>query len=338
MNKEKLQIADQVIYFGSAQSMAEIPSESVTLIVTSPPYWNVRDYGTSQIGFGQSYKEYISDLNHVWRECYRVLQPNGKFAINIQPLPIASDQSGYNRRVIQNIMWDIEHFMRKNNLYLSGMHYWSKIPYISNVSWGSFPKPTNIASNTAFEQIYVWVKKGSTRKISKDILEKNLLTKEEWRHWAVRCIWDDIVPVFKINSKGENIFGHSAPFPEEIPYRLIRMHTVKGETVLDPFLGSGTTLKVCRLIGRKGIGYEINKNYRNLIKNRIMEEWTPECIQSQYKVFGTSDFHEIMKFLIIKLKNNPEENFKSLLSSLHRQYPEKITKSWVKHLLSQKKI
>ena len=104
MNKKKLEIADQVIYFGSAQSMTEIPSESVTLIVTSPPYWNARDYGTSQIGFGQSYQAYIADLNQVWMECYRVLQPNGKIAINIQPLPIASDQSGFNRRIIQNII------------------------------------------------------------------------------------------------------------------------------------------------------------------------------------------------------------------------------------------
>ena len=164
---EKLKIYDQTVFFKSAVSMKEIPDESVTLVVTSPPYWNVRDYGAEQIGFGQSYKDYVRSLNRVWEECIRVLQPNGKIAVNIQPLPIGREYSGYNRRIIQNIMWDIEDFMRKKELFLSGMHYWSKIPYISNVSWGSFPKPTNIASNTAFEQIFVWVKAGKTRKIDK---------------------------------------------------------------------------------------------------------------------------------------------------------------------------
>ncbi|MHA2330038.1 MAG: DNA-methyltransferase, partial [Candidatus Hodarchaeales archaeon] len=260
MQKEnqKMEIANQLVYFKSSENMSEIPSESVTLVVTSPPYWNVRDYGGDQIGFGQSYEDYIMSLNKVWKECIRILQPNGKIAINVQPLPVESSRSGFGRRIIQNIMFDIEKFMRKNNFYLSGMHYWDKAEYVSNVSWGSYPKPTNIASNTGFEQIFVWVKSGKTRKVPKDILHKNLLSKNEWRYWAVRCFWDDIAPIFKIDSKGLNRFGHSAPFPESIPYRLIRMHTNSGEIVLDPFLGSGTTLKICRITSRKGIGYEIN--------------------------------------------------------------------------------
>ena len=235
----KMKIANQTVYFKSSESMEEVNSNSITLIVTSPPYWNVRDYGNlEQIGFGQSYQQYIDSLNDVWKECIRVLQPNGKIAINVQPLPISGEHSGFKRRVIQNIIFDIEKFMRKNDLFLSGMHYWDKAPYVNNVSWGSYPKPTNIASNTSFEQIFVWVKRGETRKIDKPVVEKSLLEKEEWRHWAVRCIWDDIAPIIKISSKGEDVFGNPAPFPEDIPYRLIRMHTMEGEKVLDPFLGS----------------------------------------------------------------------------------------------------
>ena len=245
---EKLNLFNQSVYFKSAENMQEIASNSVTLVCTSPPYWNVRDYGEEQIGFGQSYGEYINSLNKVWTECIRVLQPNGKLAINVQPLPIESKLSGYGRRIIQNIIWDIEKFMRENNFFLSGMHYWDKAEYISNVSWGSYPKSTNIASNTSFEQIFVWVKPGKTRLVPKKDLQQSILSKDEWRHWAVRCIWDDISPVIKINSKGENRFGHSAPFPEEIPYRLVRMHTAVNEVVLDPFLGSGTTLKVCQIL------------------------------------------------------------------------------------------
>jgi DNA modification methylase len=293
----KLEIANQTVFFTSSENMEEVKSDSITLIVTSPPYWNVRDYkNVNQIGFKQSYQDYIKALNRVWKECIRVLQPNGKMAINLQPLPISNKQSGFNRRIIQNIMFDIEKFMRKHDLFLSGMHYWDKSLYVNNVSWGSYPKPTNIASNTSFEQIFVWVKRGNTRKIPKETLNQNLLDKKEWRHWAVRCIWDDIAPVIKISSKGENLFGHPAPFPEDIPYRLIRMHTVEGECVLDPFLGSGTTLKICRILNRKGIGYELNPEYRQIIEQRIREDWTPPPIESDYVRIGS----ETIKDLILK--------------------------------------
>ncbi|MFX0086319.1 MAG: DNA-methyltransferase [Candidatus Hodarchaeota archaeon] len=330
---EKLELANQKVFFKSSENMEEVPTESVTLIVTSPPYWNVRDYGGKQIGFGQSYSAYIESLNKVWSECIRVLQPNGKFAVNVQPLPIESSQSGFGRRIIQNIMFDIEKFMRENGLFLSGMHYWDKSEYVSNVSWGSYPKPTNIASNTGFEQIFIWVKPGKTRKVDRVHQEKSLLKKNEWRHWAVRCIWDDIAPVIKIDSKGKNRFGHSAPFPESIPYRLIRMHTVIGETVLDPFLGSGTTLKICRLTSRKGIGYEINSEYSDLIQNRILEDWKFPIIQAQYKIFGTNDFYDILNFIIGRVKEDSTLELKTVLKGLQKEFPDKITKSWFNHLV-----
>ncbi|MCK4848987.1 MAG: site-specific DNA-methyltransferase, partial [Candidatus Heimdallarchaeota archaeon] len=326
----QLIVGDQTVFFKSSENMNNIQSESVTLVVTSPPYWNVRDYGDEQIGYGQSYNEYISALNKVWKECIRVLQPNGKIAINVQPLPIDSKHSGFGRRIISNIMFDIEQFFRNTGCYLSGMHYWDKAPYISNVSWGSYPKPTNIASNTSFEQIFVFVKPGKTRKINPVNMEASVLKKEEWRHFAVRCIWDDISPVIKIDSKGVNRFGHSAPFPEEIPYRIIKMHSAVGETVLDPFLGSGTTLKICRILNRKGIGYETNRDYKNLIRERIEEEWDIPTIDTQYKTIGTSLFYEILLFIHNRITTNPTISLDELIKDLHRQFPKKITKSWIK--------
>ena len=327
-----MRIANQTIYFKSSEIMEEIESNSVTLVVTSPPYWNVRDYGNiDQIGFGQSYKQYINSLNKVWKEIIRVLQPNGKIAINVQPLPISNKFSNFDRRIIQNIMFDIEYFMRKNDLFLSGMHYWDKATYVNNVSWGSYPKPTNIASNTSFEQIFVWVKRGKTRKIDKDVLKKSELKKQEWRHWAVRCIWDDIVPVIKISSSGENTFGHPAPFPDEIPYRLIRMHTVEGETVVDPFLGSGTTLKICRHLNRIGIGYELNHEYKELIQTRIMEDWEPPRIEGQYKIFGTKSLTKILIDLIcIYKKKNSLETISKFINFEIKNH--RITKAYGKKL------
>ncbi len=332
-------IHNQEVFFSTSENMHQIPNESVTLVVTSPPYWNVRDYGSTQIGFNQSYQEYIEALNRVWTECIRVLQPNGKISINVQPLPISADKSGFNRRIIKNIMFDIEKFMFEQGLFLSGMVYWNKAPYINNVSWGSYPKPTNIAVNTAFEQIFTFVKPGKTRKIeNKTLLSKSQLSKDEWRHWAVRMIWDDISPVIKINPKGENKFGHSAPFPEDIPYRLIKMHTIEGETVLDPFLGSGTTLKIARLTKRKGIGFEINQEYENLIKNRIMENWRPPMIDPQYKTLSSKNIAEIIDHTINHVNNaqkNDLENrmlfVKEVLKDLKRNGV--LTSTNVKHIL-----
>ena len=336
-----LTIQNQKVFFSSSENMHQIPNESVTLVVTSPPYWNVRDYGSIQIGFNQSYQEYIESLNRVWMECIRVLQPNGKISINVQPLPISAENSGFNRRIIKNIMFDIEKFMFEQGLFLSGMVYWNKAPYINNVSWGSYPKPTNIAVNTAFEQIFTFVKPGKTRKIENNmLLTKSELSKEEWRHWAVRMIWDDISPVIKINPKGENKFGHSAPFPEDIPYRFIKMHTIEGETVLDPFLGSGTTLKIARLTNRKGIGFEINTEYEKLIKNRIMEDWSPPIIDPQYKILSSKNIADIIENTLnhvnYEQKNDNECNLllvKEILKDLKRNGV--LTSTNVKHILKR---
>jgi len=346
-NPDKLAIDGQEVYFKSSEKMDEVQSESVQLIVTSPPYWDVKEYGGTGIGFGQSYDDYIDSMNKIWEECFRILKPNGKIAINFQPLPIAGEKSGFGRRVIKNIMFDVEAFMRQHNMFLSAMHYWDKSEYINTVYWGSYPNPTNIGSNTSFEQIFVWVKPGPTRKILPDILERNVLDKEEWRHWAVRCIWDDITPILKIDSTGKDRFGHAAPFPEDIPYRMIRMHTVEGECVLDPFLGSGTTLKISRLLKRRGIGYEINAGYRQLIEARIRESWVPPPIESHYKAIGNDTFYEIFSHIVqrtideyrLSTHRNDSDFLKKLktkvLKSLRKQFSSFLSKSYVEKVKSR---
>jgi DNA modification methylase len=217
------------------------------------------------------------------------------------------------------------------------MIYWDKAPYINNVSWGSYPKPSNIATNTSFEQIFTFVKRGTTRNLDPERMQGSLLSKHEWRHWAVRCIWDDIAPVIKINSKGENLLGHGAPFPEEIPYRLIRMHTLEGETVLDPFAGSGTTLKMCKFTNRKGIGYEINRDFEHLIRSRIEEEWTPQQIESHYKTVGNKSMAKLLKRTYEILKNDmkfedDERNLKNIIKGLKKGVPDIFSSAFAKNV------
>jgi len=172
------------------------------------------------------------------------------------------------------------------------------------------------------------------------LLSKSELSKDEWRHWAVRMIWDDISPVIKINPKGENNFGHSAPFPEDIPYRLIKMHTIEGETVLDPFLGSGTTLKMARLTNRIGIGFEINQKYEKLIKDRIMEDWSPPIIDSLYKTLSSKNIARMialtLNYTSYAHKNEDESKLvlvKGILKDLKREGV--LTSTNVKHILNR---
>ena len=240
---------------------------SVQLIVTSPPYWNAKNYGSvNQIGFNQSYSDYLSNLNEVWKECERVLSPNGKICVNIQPLPVSKEDTNLDRSSIQNIMCDVEMFMRGIGLSLSNIIIWDKRKYNNQKIFGSYPYPPNMYSHISFEYIYVFRKEGETQKKSKEIKEKSKITVDEWKEWCFNSIWD-IPPVIKFGGKGKNqILSHIAPFPLEIPRRLIKLFSFAEDTVLDPFLGCGTTLGACILESRNGIGFELQSEYETLIK------------------------------------------------------------------------
>lgn len=277
-------VGDQRVYHVDASKMLEfVKSESVQLVVTSPPYWNIKDYGDpSQIGFGQSYEAFVKSLNSVWTKCTQALKPNGKIAVVIQPIPVGSKQTGLGRSSILDIMTDVHSSMRILEMDLSNVFIWDKRKYNNQRIFGSYPYPPNFFSHLSFEFICVFRKRGDTESRTKEEKELSKVTMEEWSDWCFNSIWD-IPPKIKINSRGRNILGHIAPFPEEIPYRLIRLFTFKGDVVLDPFLGSGTTLQVCRITQRRGIGFEIVKEYADLIKRRISEDWAPSVSETDGK-------------------------------------------------------
>lgn len=156
----RYQIGDSKVLF------KEIRENSIDLIVTSPPYWSAKDYGIpGQIGFNQSYENYLSDLNLVWKECKRVLHPNGKICINIQPLPVSKNVTKRERSSIKNIMKDVEIFMQEIGMQLSNIFIWDKRKYNNQRIFGSYPYPPNLYSHIAFEFIHVFRKKGKTRKV-----------------------------------------------------------------------------------------------------------------------------------------------------------------------------
>ena len=255
-------ITNHKIIIGDSREMTEVDEKSVHLIITSPPYWQLKDYGSAdQIGFNDSYEDYINNLNLVWAECYRVLQDGCRLCINI------GDQFArsvyYGRYKVIPIRTEIIKFCETLGFDYMGAIIWQK-PTTMNTTggatvMGSFPYPRNGIIKIDYEFILIFKKPGDSPRVSKEIKEQSKLSKEEWNeyfsgHW---------------NFNGEKQIKHLAMFPEELPKRLIKMFSFVGDTVLDPFLGSGTTILAAKNLSRNSIGYEINPEFLPIIKEKV---------------------------------------------------------------------
>jgi site-specific DNA-methyltransferase (adenine-specific) len=253
------------IHLADSRSMPELADSSVHLVVTSPPYWQLKDYGAAnQIGFDDDYRAYINNLNLVWEECARVLNPGCRLVVNI------GDQfaraAHYGRYKVIPIREEIVGFCEKQlALDYMGAIIWQKVTTCNTSGgasiMGSFPYPRNGIIKIDYEFILTFKKPGiAPGPPSPEAKEAARMTTEEWNqyfygHW---------------NFTGERQVEHIAPFPVELPHRLIRMFTFPGETVLDPFLGSGTTALAARRLGRDSVGYEINPDLRPVIEKKVL--------------------------------------------------------------------
>lgn len=273
----KNEIADAVIYNHDSSDMSMIPDDSVNLIITSPPYWTLKDYDIEgQIGKGSSsYDYYINELNKVWKECVRVLAPDGKICINIMPFLLTGKAARFERRETRLVLGDIEKFMDSTGcMFQFGLYIWDKRKIARFSSFGSYPYPPNIFSTYPYEWITVFSKEGKRKPVSKEIKEKSKLTTEEWQKWAINSIWE----MQPAKAKAE---GHPAPFPKELPTRLIKLYSFWGDTVLDPFAGTGTTLLAAQELGRKSIGFELNPEYIKLINKKLNGYASQLCLFSE---------------------------------------------------------
>jgi len=268
------------IIYKDSKKMAELPKNTVHLIVTSPPYFNVKDYSLDgyqkrkryrkskgQIGDIQDYKVYISEMLKTWKECERVLKPNGKLVINTPLMPILKKKMNthYNRHIF-DINSDIQSSILNNTeLYLLDLYIWNRTNPGKRLMFGSYPYPRNFYAQNTIEFVTVYVKDGvPDNNISKILKRQSKLTKKEWVNYT-KQIWN--IPVV---NKGDIAFGeHSAIMPEEIVRRCVKLFTFKGDIVLDPFTGSGTTLRVAKELGRKFIGYEISRSYKKIIDKKL---------------------------------------------------------------------
>ncbi len=247
---------------GDSRRMDEVQDSSVHLIVTSPPYWQLKDYGSQdQIGFNDSYEDYINNLNLVWKECYRILHPGCRMAINI------GDQFArsvyYGRYKVIPIRTEIIKFCETIGFDYMGAIIWQKKTTMNTTGgatvMGSYPYPRNGIIEIDYEFILLFKKPGKAPKVTRERKNLSKIEKEKWKEYFIGH--------WKVNGVRQE--GHIAMFPTELPRRLVEMFTFAGETVLDPFLGSGSTTAAAILTCRSSVGYEINREFAPIIKEKI---------------------------------------------------------------------
>lgn len=325
------------IIFGDSRKMGLIADKSVQLIITSPPYWQLKDYGNmDQIGFNDSYEEYINNLNLVWQECNRVLSDGCRLCINI------GDQFArnvyYGRYKVIPIRTEIIRFCETLGMDYMGAVIWQKTTTMNTSGggaiMGSFPCPRNGILKMDYEFILLFKKLGNPPKPLPEQKRDSVMTKEEWKqyfssHW---------------NFNGVKQSGHIAMFPEELPKRLIKMFSFVGETVLDPFVGSGTTSLAAKHLGRNSIGYEINKDFEAIIREKLVDsqlDFTCEDSRVSFtEVNGTSEESADFSFERLPYIFHDPHGMDKKVDVKKMQYGSKIDNSGIKRkeLFNVKKV
>lgn len=268
----------KIVFGESEKILRKFADGTFQLMVTSPPYWNVRDYGVNnQIGFGESLDSYLQRLNGVWSEVVRTLLPDGKIAVNIGNIYYNWEKE--KRKTTANLAYLVwKQLDEYQDLRFMGTVYWQKTTSRNGaVLFGSYPYPTNFMISSAIEPIHIFRKVGE-REVSKEFKEESKVSKEEFRGFR-DAIW-------YINGVEDK---HSAAFPYEIPANLIKMFSYVGDTILDPFVGSGTTTKAAIDLRRNSVGIELNSDFRSIIESKI------SATQTKWEVEGKNVNERIIR-------------------------------------------
>jgi site-specific DNA-methyltransferase (adenine-specific) len=234
------------IFKTSSEEMRELPDCSVHLMVTSPPYNVGKEYDNDL-----TLEEYLAFLKRVWKETLRVLVPGGRACINV---------ANVGRKPYIPLHASIMRDMIDLGFLMRGEIIWDKAASAStSTAWGSWQSATNPTLRDTHEYILVF-SKGSYRRDKMDG-RKSTISKEEFLEFT-KSVWG-------FPSESARKVGHPAPFPVELPYRLIQLYTFSDEIVLDPFMGSGQTALAALKAGRRYVGYELSEEYCKLAERRI---------------------------------------------------------------------
>lgn len=245
--------------------MSYIPDKSVHLVLTSPPYFNLKEYrkGKNQLGILENYQDFIDELEKVWRECYRVLVPGGRVVCVVGDVCLSRKK--YGRHVVMPLHSDIAVSCRRigfDNLNPILWHKISNAKFEANTNSSILGKPyePNAIIKNDVEYILMERKPGGYRKPTEQQRADSKIDKEDFQNWFSQ-IWE--LP----GASTKN--GHPAPFPLELANRLVKMFSFVGDTVLDPFCGSGTTMLAAMNTGRNSIGVETEAFYCDYSIRRI---------------------------------------------------------------------
>lgn len=288
-------VTNQQLFHGDARTMSYIPDKSVHLVLTSPPYFNLKEYrkGENQLGVIDDYQEFVDELAKVWQECYRVLVPGGRLVCVVGDVCLSRRK--YGRHVVMPLHSDIAVSCRKigfDNLNPILWHKISNAAFEANTNSSFLGKPyePNAIIKNDIEYILMERKPGGYRKPSEQQRIESKISKEDFQLWFSQ-IWE--MP----GTSTKN--GHPAPFPLELASRLVKMFSFVGDTVLDPFCGSGTTMLAAAKNGRNSIGVETEVYYCDCIIKRLESEIS---LFSDYKFNYTDLSHEKDSYAIYSCK------------------------------------
>lgn len=257
-------------FHGSSTDMHQLPDSSVALVITSPPYFVGKEYElavTGELDPGSripgSYLEFLGMLREVFAECRRVLEPGGRIAVNVANL---------GRKPYRSLSADVISILQDDlQLLLRGEVIWEKASTSSgSCAWGSFAKASNPVLRDMTERVIIASKGRFSRAVSlkdrrrRDLPHESTLTNDEFVD-VTRDVW-------RIDAESATRIGHPAPFPVELPRRLIDLYTYSGDIVVDPFAGSGTTLVAAARTGRIGVGYDTDAAYVDMARTRLDAE------------------------------------------------------------------
>lgn len=256
------------LLLGDARSLSGVGDGEAHLVVTSPPYWTLKVYNSHerQLGAITEYDEFLDELDHVWRECYRALAPGGRMCIVVGDVCLSRRKTGRHRVVPLHA--DITTRCVRIGFDNLAPIFWYKIANIQTEMdrpgyfLGKPFEPNGIIKNDV-EFILLLRKPGEYRHPSPEQRELSRIPKDLYAHWY-RQLWDDI--------PGASTRDHPAPYPIELAGRLIRMFSFAGDIVLDPFIGTGTTSVAAMDAGRDSIGVEVDPAYFEIARKRMTHQ------------------------------------------------------------------